>query len=240
MNFLVIGSGAREHIIGEKIVESGGNLYSVLTNRNPGLLKISRKTVSVSDYSSSDSKKIIIDFAKTNDVECVVVGPEDPLANGFADMFMKTGISTVGPVSNLAQIETSKGFTRDLLSKYRIECSPRYQRFSSLSGVREFLDLLSDNFVVKYDGLMGGKGVKVSGEHLHNHDEALAYCEYLISNSGTFVVEEKIFGEEFSLMSFCDGNKLIHMPAVQDHKRAYEGDLGPNTEIGRASCRERV
>ena len=229
MNFLVIGSGAREHIIGEKIVESGGNLYSVLTNRNPGLLKISRKTVSVSDYSSSDSKKIIIDFAKTNDVECVVIGPEDPLANGFADMFMKIGISTVGPVSNLAQIETSKGFTRDLLSKYGIDCSPRYQRFSSLSGVSEFLDLLSDDFVVKYDGLMGGKGVKVSGEHLHSHDEALAYCEHLISNSGTFVVEEKIFGEEFSLMSFCDGNKLIHMPAVQDHKRAYEGDLGPNT-----------
>ena len=142
---------------------------------------------------------------------------------------MKTGISTVGPVSNLAQIETSKGFTRDLLSKYNIDCSPKYQRFTSLSGVREFLGLLSDNFVVKYDGLMGGKGVKVSGEHLHSHDEALTYCKHLISKSGTFVVEEKIFGEEFSLMSFCDGNNLIHMPAVQDHKRAYEGDLGPNT-----------
>ena len=136
MNFLVIGSGAREHIIGEKIVESGGNLYSVLTNRNPGLLKISRKTVSVSDYSSSESKKIIIDFAKTNDVECVVIGPEDPLANGFADMFMKTGISTVGPVSNLAQIETSKGFTRDLL---RIK-SGIYYHFSDLFSTNKIFN----------------------------------------------------------------------------------------------------
>ena len=73
MNFLVIGSGAREHIIGEKIVESGGTLYSVLTNRNPGLLKISKNTVSVSDYSSTESKKIIIDFAKTNDVELSLI-----------------------------------------------------------------------------------------------------------------------------------------------------------------------
>jgi len=229
MNFLVIGSGAREHIIAEKIVQSGGNLYSVLTNRNPGLLKLSKNKVFVPEYSSNLSKKVIDDFAKSSNIECVVIGPEDPLAHGFSDMFLKAGVSVVGPTKDLSQIETSKGFTRDLLSKYGIDCSPKYQRFTALSGVKQFLESLSEDFVVKYDGLMGGKGVKVSGEHLNSHEEALAYCQYLISNSGTFVIEEKIFGEEFSLMSFCDGDKLVHMPAVQDHKRAYEGDLGPNT-----------
>ncbi|MBT5747995.1 MAG: phosphoribosylamine--glycine ligase, partial [Candidatus Marinimicrobia bacterium] len=78
-------------------------------------------------------------------------------------------------------------------------------------------------------GLAGGKGVKVSGDHLHSHEKALAYCTELVNNDGEFVIEEKFIGEEFSLMSFCDGETLKHMPAVQDHKRAYEGDTGPNT-----------
>jgi phosphoribosylamine--glycine ligase len=98
-----------------------------------------------------------------------------------------------------------------------------------LNGVTQFLNVLGENYVVKYDGLAGGKGVKVSGEHLHSHDEALAYCQELTDKGDEFVIEEKFIGEEFSLMSFCDGDTLKHMPAVQDHKRAYDGDTGPNT-----------
>ena len=98
-----------------------------------------------------------------------------------------------------------------------------------MGGVAEFLNELGENYVVKYDGLAGGKGVKVSGEHLHSHGEALAYCKELVDKNGEFVIEGKFIGEEFSLMSFCDGDTLKHMPAVQDHKRAYEGDTGPNT-----------
>jgi phosphoribosylamine--glycine ligase len=98
-----------------------------------------------------------------------------------------------------------------------------------LNGVFDFLTELGENYVVKFDGLAGGKGVKVSGEHLHSHDEAIAYCQELVNNGGEFVIEEKFFGEEFSLMSFCDGDTLKHMPAIQDHKRAYDGDTGPNT-----------
>jgi len=84
-------------------------------------------------------------------------------------------------------------------------------------------------YVVKADGLTGGKGVKVAGDHLHSHTEALIYAQELLDNAGQFVVEEKLIGEEFSLMSFSDGETLRHMPPVQDHKRAYEGDTGPNT-----------
>jgi fusion protein PurCD len=116
-----------------------------------------------------------------------------------------------------------------LLREYNIPGGPQYQTFNSLAGVTEFLNVLGENFVVKYDGLAGGKGVKVSGEHLHSHDEALAYCQELTDKGDEFVIEEKFIGEEFSLMSFCDGDTLKHMPAVQDHKRAYEGDTGPNT-----------
>ena len=98
-----------------------------------------------------------------------------------------------------------------------------------MNGVSEFLNELGDNFVVKYDGLAGGKGVKVAGDHLYSKNEALTYCKELVNNNGKFIIEEKFIGEEFSLMSFCDGNIMKHMPAVQDHKRAYEGDRGPNT-----------
>ena len=98
-----------------------------------------------------------------------------------------------------------------------------------MKGVSDFLKKLGDNYVVKYDGLAGGKGVKVSGDHLKNHHDAIEYCDNLIQKGSTFLIEEKFIGEEFSLMSFCDGTNIKHMPAVQDHKRAYDGDLGPNT-----------
>ena len=229
MNFLVVGSGAREHIIAEKLAESGSTVYSVLTNLNPGLLKLSTGCHSVTNYNSRNSQTSILDFAKASSVHCVVIGPEDPLANGMADMFWKHDIPVVGPTRQLAQIETSKGFTRDLLEKYDIDASPRYKRFKTMNGASEFIDDLGEDYVIKFDGLMGGKGVKVAGEHLHSKEEALIYCKQLVDGSGTYIIEEKIFGEEFSLMSFCDGRHLAHMPAVQDHKRAYEGDVGPNT-----------
>jgi len=229
MNFLVIGSGAREHIIAEKLAESGSTVYSVLTNLNPGLLKLSTGCHSVTAYNSRNSQTSILDFAKASSVHCVVIGPEDPLANGMADMFWKHDIPVVGPTRQLAQIETSKGFTRDLLEKYDIDASPRYKRFKTMNGASEFIDDLGEDYVIKFDGLMGGKGVKVAGEHLHSKEEALIYCKQLVDGSGTYIIEEKVFGEEFSLMSFCDGRHLVHMPAVQDHKRAYEGDVGPNT-----------
>ena len=109
---------------------------------------------------------------------------------------------------DLAQIETSKAFTRDLLSKHNIAGGPKYKTFSSIHGVSKFLSDLGQHYVVKFDGLAGGKGVKVSGEHLHSHKEAMDYCSEIVTNKGTFVIEEKFIGEEFSLMSFCDGGIL--------------------------------
>ncbi len=227
MKFLVIGSGAREHIIAKKLKECGARVYSIITNKNPGLISLSEKMYFVNNYLTS--KEEVIDFSSANDIECVVIGPEDPLAQGYVDEFKNKGIPVVGPTKSLARIETSKGFTRDLLHQYEIHASPKYKRFKDLIGVEDYIDFLSNQYVIKFDGLMGGKGVKVSGEHLENLNDALGYCKEIVSNNGTFVIEEKLIGEEFSLMSFCDGKNLAHMPAIQDHKRAYEGDVGPNT-----------
>ena len=120
-----------------------------------------------------------------------IVGPESPLAQGVADCLWSIGVKTVGPKKDLAQLETSKAFTRDLLKEYDIPGGPKYQTFDSLNGVFDFLTELGENYVVKFDGLSGGKGVKVSGEHLHSHDEAIAYCQELVNSGVKFVIEEK-------------------------------------------------
>tara|TARA_Y100001934_G_scaffold277982_1_gene378111 strand:- start:297 stop:1613 length:1317 start_codon:yes stop_codon:yes gene_type:complete len=224
---LVVGSGAREHAICRSIFKSNRpkELFCIGSNKNPGIMSICTGF----HIDNINDPKTVMGFVQEVKCTTVVIGPENPLSKGVADILNKHGVNVIGPKKNLAQIETSKSFTRDLLNEFEIPGAPKYQTFDSMTGVKEFLDVLGKNFVVKYDGLAGGKGVKVSGDHLHSHKDAVAYCQELISAGACFVIEEKFFGEEFSLMSFCDGNELKHMPTVQDHKRAYEGDTGPNT-----------
>ena len=192
---------------------------------NPGIAELCDEIL----IGNFNDPEFVVSYAKEVGATLAIIGPENPLANGVADALLNTNVKVVGPKKDLAQLETSKAFTRDLLNEYKIPGGPKYQNFNSMNGVADFLNILGENYVVKYDGLAGGKGVKVSGDHLHSHDEALAYCQELVDSDGEFVIEEKFIGEEFSLMSFCDGETLKHMPAVQDHKRAYEGDSGPNT-----------
>ena len=226
-NVLLVGSGAREVAIARKIKESSRpvSLFCLSPSINPHISVLCEKyfTVPLSENQTiaGVAKKLNIDFA--------IIGPENPLENGLVDTLEKEGIPSVAPKKDVARIETSKSFARNILDRCSPEKNPQRKEFSSLEGVEEFLQKLGGNYVVKYDGLMGGKGVKVSGEHLFSSEETLEYCKKIIGMGGIFLVEEKLVGEEFSLMSFCDGQNCAHMPVVQDHKRAFEGDVGPNT-----------
>ena len=227
MTILLIGSGAREHAIARALDRSSQNksIYCLASNMNPGIAELCVE-ITIDNFNDPE---LVSSYASKIGATLTIIGPENPLAEGVADALWNNGVKVVGPKKTLAQIETSKSFTRELLTEYNIPACPKYKTFLALDGVVEFLRNLEEDYVIKYDGLAGGKGVKVAGDHLNSHEEALAYCRELVDKGGKFVIEEKLIGQEFSLMSFCDGETLKHMPAVQDHKRAYEGDTGPNT-----------
>ena len=224
---LIVGSGAREDAIAVALARSPRQpkLLCFSSARNPGIASL----CSAYGLGSLMDPAAVASFAAEHRATIAVIGPEAPLAAGVADALWAKGIPVVGPTQRLARIESSKGFARELLAKHRIPGNPFFQRFTSLDGLDEVLQRYAHRHVIKDDGLAGGKGVKVCGDHLLTTEDSLAFCRELVEHGHPFVVEEKIEGEEFSLMSFSDGRTLKHMPAVQDHKRAYDGDKGPNT-----------
>lgn len=225
---LLVGSGAREHVIAETLKRSPSEVSIIAYGKakNPGIAALADRY----ETGPLDTFEKLKKLAAEQQPDFAIVGPDDPIADGAVDALLELDIHSMAPLKTVARLESSKSFTRGLLSKYDIPGNPKFHIFLTEKGVDEYIrDELGGDFVVKADGLMGGKGVKVSGEHLHSVEEGIAYAKECISKFGRVVVEEKFVGEEFSLMCFCDGKNIAAMPAVQDHKRAYNGDTGPNT-----------
>lgn len=226
MKILLIGNGAREHIIAEKLAISEKCESLIVFGKaiNPGIEAIS-DVYHVGDLNDNEA---IVKFAAENKPDFAVVGPENPIANGVVDALKNSGIPSASPTKKMGQLESSKAFTRELVLKYNIPGNPRFQRFSNTEGMMDFAKEL-EQIVVKADGLHGGKGVLVMGDHFKTLEEGIEAAQKFIESDGYVVIEEKLIGQEFSLMSFVDGKNVVDMPAIQDHKRAFEGDLGPNT-----------
>jgi len=228
MKALVVGGGGREHAIAAALAESGSDIYSVMRNRNPGIARLSKEAL----LSPETEVERITASAVAWGIDFAVIGPETPLEAGLTDALEDEGIGCVGPSQAAARLETSKSFARAIMRRHRVPGNLGFAAFDSLPEAKRHLSDAKSDLVIKPIGLTGGKGVKVMGEHLKGKKEAAAYLEEIFSRKiggGGVVLEEKAVGEEFTLMAFVDGRNVIPMPLVQDHKRAYEGDVGPNT-----------
>jgi phosphoribosylamine--glycine ligase len=228
MKVLVVGGGGREHAIASALAASGSIVYSVMRNHNPGIAKLAKefKLIKETDVTA------VVEFALTRSVEMAVIGPEAPLEVGLVDALEAKGVKCVGPTKAAARLEISKSFTRALMRRHQVPGNIDFAVFNDLEGARKFILDNDREMVVKPVGLTGGKGVKVMGEHLLSKEETIRYLEEIFQHNiggGGVVLEEKLVGEEFTLQAFCDGRNVVPMPLVQDHKRAYEGDVGPNT-----------
>lgn len=225
MNVLVIGSGGREHALVWKVAQSrhAGRIYCA--PGNAGIAKIA-ECVPI----SADDIQSLYTFARENDIGLTIVGPEAPLVLGIVDLFRKEGLRIFGPLSYAAQLEGSKAFSKRIMQKYGIPTADARvftEHEKAISYIRE----KGGPIVVKADGLAAGKGVMVCS----NEDEAIdavntIMSERLFGDAGRqVVIEECLVGEEASFLVFTDGTTIIPMPPSQDHKRALDGDKGPNT-----------
>jgi phosphoribosylamine--glycine ligase len=228
MRILTVGGGGREHAAVEALYRSGAEIYAVMKNANPGIMRRAKGYKLVNERLIDD----ICEFAIECDVSHAFIGPEAPLEIGLVDALENIGVKCAAPTQSAARIETSKSFMRELLTKYNIDGNIIYKIFDNAEDTERYLKTLKEEIVVKPIGLTGGKGVKVQGEHLNSHEETMAYVMEVLdvaTGAGRVIIEEKLVGEEFTQMVFVDGKKIAPMPLVQDHKRAYEGDVGPNT-----------
>jgi len=229
LRVLVVGNGAREHAIAKRLYDDGAEIVSAMAKKNPGIASISNQFEIININKPSD-------YRNFTNIDYAVIGPEDALANSVSDYLNEKGIPVVGPKKNLARLEWSKSYARELLTNYGIQGNPDYKVCHTLSDAREFLKKHKD-VAVKPDVLTGGKGVKLTGEQLLTNEELLKYVEECINRDGLVVLEEKLKGKEFTLQAFVDGKNVEIMPMVRDYKRAYDGDKGPNTgSMGSFSC----
>jgi len=225
MDILVIGGGGREHAIVWALAKSpkAGKIYCAPGNAGIGQLA-ECVPIAVSEFDKLTA------FAVEKQVDLVVVGPDDPLADGIVDAFDSTGIPVFGPRKNAAEIEGSKTFMKDLLHKYNIPTAA-YAKFDNYEEALAYLRRQGAPIVVKADGLAAGKGVTVA-RSLEEAEKALSDImqSKVFGEAGSrVVIEEFLEGQEMSILAFVDGETVKPMSAAQDHKPVYDGDQGPNT-----------
>lgn len=221
MKILVVGSGGREHAIVHSLSLSKHNPIIYAAPGNAGM-NATRVNISVTD------KEALLKFALDNKIDLTVVGPEASLATGIVDLFRENGLKIFGPTKDAAIIEGSKEFAKDLMKKYDIPTA-NYETFNNYEDAKAYIIKHGAPIVIKYDGLAAGKGVVVA----LTLDEALSAIKDMMLDKtfgdANVVIEDYLEGPEFSLMAFVNGTKVFPMVLSQDHKRAYDNDLGPNT-----------
>ena len=230
LRILLVGGGGREHALAWKLSQSPLVSQIFAIPGNGGTASLS-KVSNVSSV-SPESFSALLEFARRNDVNFLVPGPEQPLVDGVVDYFRVHAhdIRCFGPSEDAARMEGSKTYAKDFMRRHQIPTAA-YQNFSDYEQARQYLDTVSHDVVIKASGLAAGKGVVIPQTKQQAHDtlKDIMLNKEFGSAGDEVVIEEFLEGEEISILSFCDGNTIKSLPPAQDHKRIGEGDTGPNT-----------
>jgi len=225
MKVLIVGGGGREHAIAMAVKKSKRVSKIYCNPGNAGIAAVAEcNNIGVMDFDAQ------VEFAKANNIDFVIVAPDDPLVGGLVDRFEEAGIKAFGPRKNAAILEGSKAFSKDLMKKYNIPTAA-YENFDDANKALEYLETAKMPIVLKADGLALGKGVLIC----NTKEEAIEGVKSIMLDGafGTagnkMVIEEFMTGREVSVLSYCDGKTIKPMTSAQDHKRAMDGDQGLNT-----------
>ncbi|MCF6292792.1 MAG: phosphoribosylamine--glycine ligase [Robiginitomaculum sp.] len=231
MKIMLVGTGGREHALAWKMAQSPLLAELVLAPGNDAMEKLASNNLAISRQpeTSADDVEALVELAKSCKPDLVVIGPENALAGGLADKLNDLGINVFGPNAAAARLESSKAFTKDFCQRHNIPAA-RSKTVSSENEANDYLETLSAPYVLKADGLAAGKGVVITEDLI----EAKASAKQMLDGqfgeaSSKLVIEEFLTGEEASLFVLCDGKTAVPMVGAQDHKRAFDGDTGPNT-----------
>lgn len=225
MKVLIVGSGGREHALCWKVKQSAMVSTVFVAPGNPGMTNVATP-VPISELEI----EALVEFAQKEEITLTIVGPEQSLAIGIVDAFQSANLLIWGPTQKAAQIESSKTFAKELMEKYDI-ATAAYKTFTDTLTAQQYLQTIGLPVVIKADGLASGKGVIIPTT-MQEAEEVIA--DMLSGNTfgeagASIIIEEFLEGEEFSLLTFVHDGKIYPMPMAQDHKRAYDGDTGPNT-----------
>ena len=225
MNVLIVGGGGREHAIAWALSKSEQVEQLYCAPGNGGIAALAQCV----PLSATDVDGVVA-WAQTHSIDFVVVAPDDPLALGMVDALEDAGIPAFGPRADAAIIEASKIFSKNLMAKYHIPTA-KYQTFTELAPALAYIEAEGAPIVVKADGLALGKGVIVAQTVAEAQEAARSMMDgRKFGQAGArVVIEECMTGPEVTVLAFCDGEHLVPMPSSQDHKRAFDGNQGPNT-----------
>ena len=226
---LLLGNGGREAVLAEQIAQ-GFSLYSIMSHKNPSIEEYVTKSNGKYIEGNPFDKELVGKFIKEEGIEYCVVSQDNLLQEGLIDYVRDLGLKTFGPTSKGAKVEWSKSYALDIISKIAPEMMIKNNQVKSLEELDEVMKKYKDdNFVIKPEGLTGGKGVKVGGVHFIGKEEGYQYAKYCLQTDGVVIVQDKVVGREFTVMALTDGKNIVVTPTTFDYPYRFDKDKGPGT-----------
>ncbi len=226
---LLLGNGGREAVLAEQIAK-GFELYSIMPYVNPSVKKEVEKSKGKYIIGNPFDKKLVKDFIQKENIEACVVSQDNLLQEGLIDLAKELGLKTFGPTSKGAKIEWSKSYALDIVNKLAPEMIIKNYEISNMEQLKKATEKYkNDNFVVKPEGLTGGKGVKVGGIHFKGKQEGFEYAKKCLNEDGKVIIQDKVEGREFTVMALTDGKNIVVTPTTFDYPYRFDEDKGPGT-----------